>query len=224
MARPRSFDVDEAVDQALALFWSRGYEGTSLTDLTLAMGINRPSFYAAFGSKEELFHRALARYVDRLGARIFPPGKPRTVREVIGDLFRVYSTGAEDPSLPRGCMLVQGALVCSDEGRPLRELLAQRRKDLERALLQRLERGQAEGELPAETDPSELARYVMAVCFGMSVLSTGGASREDLASVARQAMTVVPAAVSGWTDGRRQKENAQGAVSHLRVGSRRAPR
>ncbi len=96
------------------------------------------------------------------------------------------------PSLPRGCMLVQGALVCSDEGRPLRELLAQRRKELERALLQRLERGRAEGELSAETDPGDLARYVMSVCFGMAVLSTGGASREELASVARQAMTAVP--------------------------------
>jgi AcrR family transcriptional regulator len=192
MARPRSFDIDEAVEQALALFWSRGYEGTSLTDLTLAMGINRPSFYAAFGSKEELFHRALARYVQGLGTRLFPSSS-RTIREVIGDILRVYSVGAEDPSLPRGCMLVQGALVCSEESRPLRDLLTERRKELERALRERCERAKAAGELPEETDPTDLARYVISVCFGMSVLSSGGASREELSRVARQAMAAVPA-------------------------------
>src|SRR3546814_586970 len=114
MGRPRSFDIDEALDRALEVFWRKGYEGASLSDLTEAMGIARPSLYAAFGNKEELFCKALDRYVEQKVAHVRKAFEEPTARGVAERLLRGGADMLTDPCHPRGCLAVQGALSCGD--------------------------------------------------------------------------------------------------------------
>src|SRR4051812_28497699 len=105
MARPRAFDLEVAVDSALHVFWAKGYEGASLDDLTAAMGINRPSLYAAFGSKEALFRRAIDRYVTTYGAGITAALEADTAREAVARTLRAYADAAGRPGCPAGCFM-----------------------------------------------------------------------------------------------------------------------
>src|SRR5438094_9922303 len=106
VGRPRAFDVDEALDQALKVFWRKGYEGTSLPDLTKAMGINRPSLYAAFGNKEELFRKALDRYAEGPAAYAAEALNEPTARAVAELLLEGSVNLLTDPRNPRGCLVV----------------------------------------------------------------------------------------------------------------------
>jgi AcrR family transcriptional regulator len=192
MARPRAFDPDVAVDRALHLFWSKGYEGTTLSDLTDALGINRPSLYAAFGSKEELFRRVIEKYVQGPGAAISAALEADTAREVVHRILRFYADAAGVPDVPRGCLLVQGALVCGDESQPVRAALAEKRHFAEAALTARLERAKREGDLPPDARPADLARYVYTLCHGLAVQAVGGATRDQLRRVVQVAMRAWP--------------------------------
>jgi AcrR family transcriptional regulator len=116
LGRPRSFDVDEALDQALNVFWRKGFEGTSLPDLTTAMGINRPSLYAAFGNKESLFRKAVERYEENTARRIHEALDEPDVRVAVETMLRRNIEAITDSRNPPGCFMVQGALVCGDEG------------------------------------------------------------------------------------------------------------
>src|SRR5438876_1611267 len=124
VGRPRAFDVDEALDQALKVFWRKGYEGTSLPDLTRAMGINRPSLYAAFGNKEALFRKALDRYAQGPAAYVREALSKPTARAVVQHLLLGAVEMATDPRHPRGCLAVQGALACGDEAECVRKHLS----------------------------------------------------------------------------------------------------
>jgi AcrR family transcriptional regulator len=183
LGRPRAFDPDTALEAALQVFWKRGYEGTALSDLTAAMGINRPSIYATFGNKEALFRKALDRYNARMTGFTAEALKGPTARAVAERLM----VGAADllscPGNPKGCLMVQGALACGEEADPIRKELIARRATGETALRERFERAKVEGDLPAAADPGDLARYVMAVIHGMSVQAAGGATRKDLQGV-----------------------------------------
>jgi AcrR family transcriptional regulator len=192
MARPRSFDLDDAVDRALHLFWSKGYEGTTLGDLTDALGINRPSLYAAFGSKEDLFRRALERYAEGPGAGITAALEAETAREVAHRVMRFHADAAGLPDVPRGCLLVNGALACGPETEAIRAALTERRHAVEASLATRFERAKKEGDLPPDAKPSELARYVYTVCNGLSVQAVGGATRDQLRRVVQMAMRAWP--------------------------------
>src|SRR5690348_17740109 len=110
--RTRQFDVDEALDRALEVFWARGYEGATLPELTRAMGINRPSLYAAFGDKEQLFRRALDRYVNGPAGYVRAALDRPTAREVVETLLAGTVELLTDPRHPGGCLVVQGALAC----------------------------------------------------------------------------------------------------------------
>lgn len=193
MARPRMFDADEALDRALRVFWRKGYEGTSLADLTKAMQINRPSLYAAFGNKEGLFRRALDRYAEGPAAFAREALAAPTARAVVERLWSGAIDQLADPRSPRGCLLVQGALACGDAAESVRRELATRRAAGVAALRERLERAVAEGDLPSDADPDDLARFVTAVSHGMSVQAAGGATREDLERVVRTALRAWPA-------------------------------
>jgi len=193
MGRPRAFDEEEAIDRALHLFWERGYEGTTLDDLTAAMGINRPSLYGAFGSKEALFKRVLARYVGKYGAGVAAAMAAPSARETVWRILRFYADAAGRAEVPAGCLLVQGALACGDPGSAVRAALADERREREHELTARLERARREGELAAGEKPAELARYVWTVCHGMAVQAAGGATREQLRRVAERAMRAWPA-------------------------------
>ncbi len=192
IGRPRGFDIQAALDQALEVFWRRGYDGASLAELTQAMGINRPSLYAAFGDKEALFRRALDRYAEGPAAFARAALEEPTARAVVEHLLLSAPEALTDPRFPAGCLAVQGALACSDAASGIRDELAARRQANEAALRERLERAQAQGDLPGGADPARLARFVATVFQGMAVQAAGGASREELADVARMALTAWP--------------------------------
>ena len=192
MSRPREFDVELAIDAALRLFWQKGYSGVSLTDLTEALGINRPSLYAAFGSKEELFLRAVDRYITGPAAPVAAAMNAGTAREVATKMMRFYADAAAQPDRPKGCLLVQGALVCSDESEPVKQALADKRLFAEAALATRFEQARREGDLSKNVKPADLARYVWTVCNGLAVQATGGATREQLRRAVDIAMRAWP--------------------------------
>ncbi|MGH8674211.1 MAG: TetR/AcrR family transcriptional regulator [Burkholderiales bacterium] len=193
MGRPRSFDFDKALDRALRVFWHKGYEGTSLSDLTGAMGINRPSLYAAFGDKETLFRKALDRYADGPAAYVREALNEPTARAVVERLLRGAIGLQTDPRNPQGCLMVQGALSCGEAADPIRQELNSRRAAAEAAIRRRFERAISDGDLAANADPADLARYVATVIQGMAVQAAGGASPEELRRVAQTALRAWPA-------------------------------
>jgi AcrR family transcriptional regulator len=172
------------------VFWAKGYEGASLSDLTRAMRINRPSLYAAFGNKEQLFRKVLDRYMDGPVAYFGKALATPKARDVVEQIFLGTARMADDPRIPAGCLMVQGALACGD--RSVRKEVAARRAAAEVALRRRLQRAKREGDLPKDSDPAELAHYVMTVVRGMAVQSAGGASGDQLRRVAQIALRAWP--------------------------------
>ena len=205
--RPRGFDPEKALDRALKVFWKHGYEGASLTDLTEAMGINRPSMYAAFGNKEELFRKVLDRYGKSAGAYQQEALKEATARGAVEKILFGSAEALGDARSPRGCLLVQGGLACADESNAVRRELCARRGEGEAAIRDRLERAKAEADLPAGADTAELAGYVTAVLQGMSVQAAGGARREKLRKIAERAMAAWPERTGGDGDLGEGREN-----------------
>src|SRR5262245_41707934 len=183
--RPREFDIGQALDRAVRVFWRKGYEGTTLPDLTKAMRLNRPSLYAAFGNKEALFRKAIDRYIEGPAFHILEALKQPTARPVVERLLRRRIDLITDSRSPRGCFMVQGALVCGDGADSIRRELARRRAATEAALRERFERAVSEGDLPADSNPADLARYIATLTQGMAVQAAGGASRSELKKVAQ---------------------------------------
>jgi AcrR family transcriptional regulator len=188
--RPRSFDPDAALERAMHVFWAKGYEGASLSNLTRAMRINRPSLYAAFGNKEHLFGKVLDRYMDGPVAFFGKALTASKARDVVEEIFLGTARMADDPRTPAGCLMVQGALACGDAS--VRKEVAARRAAAEGALRRRLQRAKREGDLPKNADPAELAGYVMTVVRGLAVQSAGGASSDQLRRVAQIALRAWP--------------------------------
>ena len=190
--RPREFNVDQALDRALTVFWRKGYEGTTLPDLTRAMGINRPSLYAAFGSKEGLFRKALDRYAQGptayLGKALNEPTARAVALRLLSGTVDVV-TGRQNP---RGCLLVQGALACGETAESVRKELVSRRLAGEAAIRERFERARSDGDLPLQSQAADLARYIVAVMHGIAVQAASGASRAELRRVATMAMQAWP--------------------------------
>src|SRR6185437_6845491 len=173
-----------ALDRALQVFWKKGYEAASLSDLTRAMRINRPSLYAAFGDKESLFRRALDRYMAKETRYWQDAIAALTLAGFVQRLLHGAAEAMSRAGTPGGCLLVQGALTCSAEAEPVRRELATRRQAGELAIRDRLKRAKKEGDLPAGADPSALAEYLTTVMQGMAVQAAGGASRSELRRVA----------------------------------------
>jgi AcrR family transcriptional regulator len=193
LGRPREFDIDQALDRALQVFWAKGYEGTSLSDLTKAMGITRPSLYAAFGNKEALFRKALDRYAADRWQFLREAFDRPTARAVVEHLLRGTADLMTEKDNPRGCLAINNTLACGDESECIRQELISRRAEAESALRQRLARAKSDGDLPADASPTDLARYVATIIQGMAVQAAGGASRKDLRRVAEMALRGWPA-------------------------------
>ena len=190
--RPRTFDPDKALDRALGVFWKKGYEGASLPDLTKAMGINRPSLYAAFGNKESLFRKAVERYARGPAGYASEALAQPTARAAVERLLRGGICVGTGPKGPRGCLMVQAALTCGDDAEPVRKELAARRAAGEAALRRRLERAREVGDLPPGADPAGLAKYIFTVMHGMAVQAAGGATRQELERVVDTALRAWP--------------------------------
>jgi AcrR family transcriptional regulator len=185
--------MEKALDSALRVFWRKGYEGASLPELTKAMGINRPSLYAAFGNKEELFRKALDRYVEGPAGYMREALDEPTARQVVERMLTGSAELLTDRRHPRGCLVVQGALACGEGSESVRRELIARRTAAHTILRERLERAVAEGDLSEDVDCDDLARYVMAVIHGMAVQAASGVGREELLRVAEIALRVLPA-------------------------------
>lgn len=192
MGRPREFDLDEALDRAMRVFWEHGYEGATIPALTAAMGINRPSMYTAFGNKEELFRKVLDRYMEGASAFTCEALEEPTARKVAESLLRGSVKLLTDTSRPRGCMVVHGALACGEEAEPIKRELANRREAGVEAIRKRFERAVSERDLPAGTDCMALARYLSTVMNGLAIQSASGATADELRRVAELAMHAWP--------------------------------
>jgi AcrR family transcriptional regulator len=192
VARHREFDPDEALDAALHIFWARGYDGASLSDLEYVTGVARPGLYATFGNKRALFQRALERYRTVHLSFIDEALKAPTARAVAQRLLRGAVALLNDPRTPAGCLSVNGAVACSTQGEPVRQELSAQRGAMRQALTLRLGRARDEGDLPLHVDPAALAGCLLAVVQGLILQSTDGASGTHVASVAEMALGVLP--------------------------------
>jgi AcrR family transcriptional regulator len=180
--RPREFCPDIALAAALRVFWSKGYEGASMAELTESMGITKPSLYAAFGNKESLFNKALDLYEREKLAYMGQALEAATARGVAERLLRgalEMQTGAANGD-PCGCLSVIVSVACGSEAESIQEQVHERGAAAKRALLDRFERARAEGDLPADTDIAGLTAYLTAVMQGMAVQAGAGASHAEL--------------------------------------------
>jgi AcrR family transcriptional regulator len=184
MGRPRGFDADKALDEAMEVFWRHGYEGATIAQLTDAMGINPPSLYAAFGSKEGLLKAALDRYSIRRAAVMEEIIAAPTARDVAERYLMRTADSHTDPANPPGCLLVQGGLACGVGSENVPFELAAHRAQTEAQLRDRFVRAKAEGDLKPTADAAALARYLSAVTAGMGVMASSGADRAALRQVA----------------------------------------
>jgi AcrR family transcriptional regulator len=196
MGRHREFDVEKALDAALCVFWRKGYEGASYADLTEAVGVERPALYSAFGNKEALFRRALARYDERYLGYLPEALQLPTAREVAAHILYNAADLNTRYAEHTGCFAINGALAGSDEAEPVRQALIDFRAAGQAQLRERFERAKAEGDLPETAKPDALAAFIMAVTHGMAVQAKAGFSRQTLEAVAEQALSTWPAGMA----------------------------
>ena len=190
--RPREFCVDQALAAALGVFWAKGYEGASMADLTEAMGITKPSLYAAFGNKEALFHKALDLYEEEKLAYTREALNQPTARAVA----EYYMRGAIDAQTstcdPKGCLGVIGATACGAEAESIKADVIARRASSQAALVERFEQAKRDGDLPDHVDVLGLTNYLYAILQGMAVQAGSGATRAELERVCETSLMMWP--------------------------------
>jgi AcrR family transcriptional regulator len=206
MGRPREFDVEKSLDQAMKVFWRKGYEGASMSELTAAMGINSPSLYGAFGSKEGLFRAVLDHYDATRSGLLTEILSAHTAREVASRFLCGVADFATDTHHPPGCLLVQAGLSCGDVDVP--KELAKHRAAAELALRERFKCANSQDDLPGGFEPATLARYLITVANGICVQASAGSSRKELRQVAELALAGWPIASGGKV--RRERVRAAG--------------
>lgn len=192
LGRPREFCTDAALAAALRVFRAKGYEGASLNDLTDAMGIKRPSLYAAFGNKEALFRKALDLYEREntafMGAALRAPTARGVAEAVLRGALDLHAA-ADGPA---GCLHVIHSVACGTEAEPARAAVVARRAATEGTLVARLEAAKAAGDLPAAADPRGLARCLMAVVQGMAIQAGSGVPRPELERLVETVLLIWP--------------------------------
>ncbi|MFD8694853.1 TetR/AcrR family transcriptional regulator [Kitasatospora purpeofusca] len=190
--RPRGYDPELALDAAVLTFWTRGYEGTAMSDLTAAMGMSAPSIYAAFGDKEALFRKVVERYLAGPGSYL----EDALARPTAEALARTFLHSAVDAvagdRTPRGCLVVQSALAVNPRSAAVQEYLAGIREDGVLVLADRLRAFTGDAGLPPGADAAALARMLVTVVQGFAVQAASGVPREALHGVADQLMTQWP--------------------------------
>lgn len=190
--RPREFDKQEALRRAVEVFWTRGFQGASMTELTKAMGLTAPSVYAAFGDKEALFRSAITHYSETDGAGIWDGvAESATARDAVAGVLYATADAFTSHTPPRGCMIALSALQSVSPHPEICDELKSLRTGNIDLLQTRFERARADGELPTHADCRALAVYVTTVQHGMSIQARDGANRATLQSVA-------DCALAGW--------------------------
>lgn len=176
----------------MRVFWAYGYEGASLAALTEAMGINKPSMYSAFGSKEDLFRKAVQKYLSGPASFVAESMKEPTAKQIAMKLLTDAAEFLTSGEHPHGCMVIQGALTCGEGAEHIQRELIAKRQSYESALAKRFEQCRSAGDLPEDADVAALARYVATLHQGMSVQATSGATKEELLDVVRMALSNWP--------------------------------
>ncbi len=190
--RPLSFDRDAALHQAMLLFWRHGYESTSLTDLTTALGVTPPSIYAAFGDKKRLFLEAVGRYVGSPMTSSSIIANAKTARDAAVALLTASAIGFTGVDSPPGCLLASAAISCSPDAADVQRELTTIRRSIEHELTSRIAQDVESGVLPRGVHSETLSAHVMAVIQGMSTLARDGAARAKLLRVCETAMLAWP--------------------------------
>lgn len=192
MGRPRKFREDEALDAAMRVFWEKGYEGTSLDDLTSAMKINRSSLYSTFGDKEALFRRVMKQYSAGPLSFMSEALSLKTARAVVEALLRMSVKFLGDTRHPPGCLSIQGGLACGSGNEEVKRAMVDWRKAGLAQLQKRLQRARAEGDLKKGVDPTDLARLIMIVMNGLGVQAVNGATPAEMNRAVELALRSLP--------------------------------
>lgn len=192
MGRHREFDVDEVLDAAVKVFWRKGYEGTTYTDLVEATGVERPALYSAYGNKEALFLKALARYDERF-LHYMPEALalPTAYEVAVRIIHQAIDLNTRFPE-HKGCLGINGGLAVSDDAEPVRRALNAYRLAGQDRLRERFAQAKADGDLPDTADPLALAAFVTTVTQGIAVQAKAGLDRTTLELVANEALACWP--------------------------------
>lgn len=190
--RPREFDYDQALAKALRVFWRNGYEAASMAELTAEMGITKPSLYAAFGNKEQLFHKALDLYEREKLAYMTSALDAPTAREVAERLLRGSLQIQTSSCDPKGCLGVISTAACGVEAEGIKAEVVKRRASSEAALIARFERAVAEGEVPDHLTAPALVRFLFALMQGLAIQGGSGATCAELSQLVETSMSVWP--------------------------------
>lgn len=186
--RPIGFDKDAVLEAAMLLFWERGYEGSSMADLTQAMGLNPSSIYAAFGDKHALFQLVVKRYMEMRAQYAGKALEEPTLEKVVRALFENTVAFLTTPGHPPTCMTLAGAVGCSQEATPARDLMTEIRKQNQVALRERLLKARKSGELPKDIDLDDFARYLSTIIAGLSIQAANGSTKAELKRTAKMAL------------------------------------
>jgi AcrR family transcriptional regulator len=186
--RPINFDKDAALEAAMLLFWERGYEGTSMADLTQAMGLSPSSIYAAFGGKHALFSLAVKRYMDSRAQYATQALEESTLEKVIRALFDNTVAFLTMPGHPPTCMTLAGAMGCSVDAAPARDLMTEIRKQNEVAMRERLLQARKSGELSKEINVDDYSRYLSSILAGLSIQAANGSTKAELKRTSEMAL------------------------------------
>jgi TetR/AcrR family transcriptional repressor of nem operon len=192
MARPREFDETVALEAAIECFWRRGYEATSLRDLTASMGLTAPSLYNAFGDKEELFARALERYLDRTTRdRLRRLEDSLAPKEALHCFFAEIVEHSIKDRQRKGCFLVNSALEVAPHHAACRAVIAEQFGEIEAFFRRCIRAGQADKTVPPDVDAGDTARLLLGVLLGVRVLARTNPNRDVLEGVVRPALKLL---------------------------------
>jgi AcrR family transcriptional regulator len=186
--RPISFDKDAALEAAMLLFWERGFEGTSMSDLTQAMGLSPSSIYAAFGDKHALFSLSVKRYLETRAQYAAEALAEPTLDKVIRALFDYTVAFLTAPGHPSTCMTLAGSMGCSVDATPARDLMTEIRKQNEVDIRERLLRARKSGELSKDINVDDYTRFISLMLAGLSVQAANGATKAELRRTAQMAL------------------------------------
>jgi AcrR family transcriptional regulator len=186
--RPIGFDKDAALEAAMLLFWERGYEGTSMADLTQAMGLNPSSIYAAFGDKQSLFSHVVMRYVETRAQYAEDALAKPTLPEVVRALFCNTVAFLAGSGHPPTCMTLAGAVGCSPDAAPAKYIMTKIRTQNDHSMKERFLQARKAGELPKDVNVDDFTRLISATLAGLSIQAANGSTKAELKRTAQMAL------------------------------------